>query len=302
MGKRTAFLAALLAGLTSAAEGQTSRTQVVLLGTGAPFPLAERSGPATAIVVNGIAYLVDLGPGVVRRARAANDKGIEALEPRKIKYAFITHLHSDHTLGYPDLIFTPWVVGRKEPITVFGPPGLTAMTNQLLAAWSADIEMRNEGMEASFPEHSHDGYKVNAQEISPGIVYRDANVTVTAFTVKHGEWGDRAFGYRFQTPDKVIVISGDTSPSENVVRQCAGCDILIHEVYAEAGNDKASDVWKQYNRAYHTSTRQLAVLANQAKPKLLILYHERYSEADILREMGQYYPGRWVYGRDLEVY
>ena len=102
------------------AAGQT-RTQVVLLGTGTPRPEPDRSGPATAIVVNSTAYLVDVGPGIVRRAAAAFEKGIPALAPDKLQTAFITHLHSDHTVGYPDLIFTTWVQGRRGPLKVYGP-------------------------------------------------------------------------------------------------------------------------------------------------------------------------------------
>ena len=129
------------------------RTQVVLLGTGNPGPSPERSGPATAIVVDGEAYLVDMGPGVVRRAAAAQRKGIEALDPTRIKRVFVTHLHSDHTVGYPDLIFTPWVIGRKEPLDVYGPVGIKAMTRHVLSAWSEDIRIRNEGSERNLPEH-----------------------------------------------------------------------------------------------------------------------------------------------------
>jgi len=176
--------------MTAACGGATQpvplRTQVVLLGTGTPGPTPERSGPATAIIVNGEPYLVDMGPGVVRRAAAAQQKGIAALAPINIKRVFVTHLHSDHTVGYPDLIFTPWVVGRKEPIEVYGPPGIQGMTEHVLAAWADDVKIRNEGMERRFPEHGPDGYRVNAHEVSPGVVYTDGNVTVTAFTVKHG--------------------------------------------------------------------------------------------------------------------
>ena len=103
------------------------KTHVVLLGTGNPAPDPDRSGPATAIVVNGTAYLIDLGPGVVRRASAAFlEEGIQALEPTKLRVVFITHLHSDHTVGYPDLIFTPWTIGRRVPLEVYGPKGLQA--------------------------------------------------------------------------------------------------------------------------------------------------------------------------------
>ena len=248
-----------------------------------------------------------MGPGVVRRAAAAQQKGIAALAPINIKRVFVTHLHSDHTVGYPDLIFTPWVVGRKEPIEVYGPPGIQGMTEHVLAAWVDDVKIRNEGMERSFPEHGPDGYRVNAHEVSPGVVYTDGNVTVTAFTVKHGEWGPRAFGYRFQTADRTIVITGDTSPSESVVEQCNGCDILIHEVYTEAGYAKATPDWQRYRRAYHTSSRQLAELATRARPRLLILYHQSYqfnqsTEEDLMREMRAAYHGRFVSGHDLDVF
>ena len=133
---------------TVSARGQeaqkpaASKTKVVLLGTGNPGPDPDRSGPATAIVVNGTAYLVDFGPGVVRRARAAFDKGITALEPVKLRVAFVTHLHSDHTVGYPDLIFTPWTIGRPFPLEVYGPKGIKAMTEHILEAYRVDIETR----------------------------------------------------------------------------------------------------------------------------------------------------------------
>ena len=291
----------------AATQSAPSRTQVVLLGTGNPGPSPERSGPATAIIVNGRPYLVDFGPGVVRRAAAALQKGIGALNPINIKHAFVTHLHSDHTVGYPDLIFTPWVIGRKVPLEVYGPPGIKAMTDHVLAAWADDIKIRNGPIERDLPEHGSDGYRVNAHEVSPGVVYRDDNVTVTAFNVNHGEWGRRAFGYRFQTADRSIVITGDTSPSDSVVEQCNGCDVLIHEVYTEAGYAKASPEWQRMRRAYHTSSRQLGELATRARPGLLILYHQQYqftesTEDDLMREMRTAYRGRFVSGHDLDVF
>ncbi len=122
----------------------TSRTQVVLLGTGTPPADPDRSGPATAIVVSGTAYLVDFGAGVVRRAKAAvADRGITALEPTNLRVVFVTHLHSDHTVGYPDLILTPWVLGRRVPLEVYGPSGIKAMTEHILKAYSADFETRS---------------------------------------------------------------------------------------------------------------------------------------------------------------
>ena len=289
----------------AATQSNTSRTQVVLLGTGNPGPTPDRSGPATAIIVDGEPYLVDFGAGVVRRAAAAQQKGIVALNPVRITHAFVTHLHSDHTVGYPDLIFTPWVVGRKVPLEVYGPPGIKAMTDHVLAAWGEDIAIRHGAAEG--PLMSADGYRVNAHEVSPGIVYKNPNVTVTAFSVKHGEWGARAFGYRFQTADRTIVITGDTSPSESVVEQCNGCDILIHEVYTEAGYARASPEWQRMRREDHTSSRQLGELATRARPGLLILYHQSYqftesTEDDLMREMRAVYRGHFVSGHDLDVF
>src|SRR5947207_2714575 len=144
----TFLIGALVLLAASPSPGQqiqttATKTRIVLLGTGNPAPLPDRSGPATAIVVNDTAYLVDFGPGVVRRASAAFlDKGIKALEPTKLRVVFVTHLHSDHTVGYPDLIFTPWTVGRRVPLEVFGPKGLKAMTDHILEAYSVDIETR----------------------------------------------------------------------------------------------------------------------------------------------------------------
>ena len=180
------------------------------------------------------------------------------------------------------------------------------MTKHILEAWSEDITIRTDGMERKFPEHNNTGYKVNAHEIQPGIVYRDTNVTVTAFRVPHGEW-QHAYGYRFQTPDRTIVISGDTSPGEELVKNAKGCDVLIHEVYTLAGFAKASADWQAYRLKYHTSSKQLADIATRTQPKLLILYHQMYhftysTEEDLLSEVRESYSGRFVSGHDLDVY
>ena len=292
-------------------------TQIILLGTGTPGPSPDRSGPCVGIVVNNKPYLVDLGPGVVRRAMAAYNKGITALHYSKLKTAFITHLHSDHTLGYPDFIFTPWVVGRRGPLNVFGPKGTKAMTNNILKAWQQDIDIRNKGMEKDFPEHTNSGYLVDVREIKPGVIYKDSNVIVKAFLVKHGDWKE-AYGYRFETPDKIIVISGDTGPSQSVIDNCNGCDILIHEVYTEKAQTTSDSAWQAYRLKYHTSSKQLSELATKARPKLLILYHQHYgitldknnknyvrslsTEQDLINEMHQYYKGRFISGHDLEIF
>ena len=279
------------------------RTQVVLLGTGNPSADPDRSGPSVAIVVNDTPYIIDCGPGVVRRASAAFRKGVAGLAVPKLKTAFITHLHSDHTLGYPDLIFSPWVLGRKEPLEVFGPAGLKAMTDHILAAYSEDIDIRTNGLEHG----NQTGYKVNAHEIKPGVVYKDENVTVKAFLVHHGSWRE-AYGYRFETPDKVIVLSGDCAPSPSVIENCDGCDVLLHEVYTQVGYDECKEDWRKYITNFHTSTKELSELATKAKPKLLVLYHQMFfggakdTEEGLLQEVRQLYPGKVVSAHDLDIY
>lgn len=282
------------------ASAQSSKTQVVLLGTGTPNADPERSGPSVAIVVNDTPYLVDFGPGVVRRAAAAFNKGVSGLKVDKLKTAFLTHLHSDHSLGYADLIFSPWTLERAEPLRVFGPRGLKAMTHHLLEAYKEDIHIRTKGLEPS----NKTGYKVIAQEVTPGVIYKDANVTVKAFLVPHGNW-KQAFGYRFETPDKTVVISGDCTPSQSVVEACNGCDVLVHEVYSTAGFARRPPEWQKYHSNFHTSTKELAEIANKAKPKLLVLYHQLFwgvSDDDLVKEVQQFYNGKVVSGRDLDIY
>lgn len=277
----------------------SSKTIVVLLGTGNPAPLPDRSGPATAIVVNGTAYLVDFGPGVVRRASAAfADKGVEALDPVKLRVAFVTHLHSDHTVGYPDLIFTPWTIGRRVPLEVYGPKGIKAMTDHILEAYRVDIETRTnpDGNQREFPN----GHGVNAHEIGPGVVYKDSNVTVTAFRTKHAM---ESYGYRFDTPDRSIVISGDTNPTQATINACRGCDVLIHEAHTPGWLATRPETFQRFSAKYHTTTTELAELAAKAKPRLLILYHyASLSPEELVAEMRARYSGRFVVGRDLDIY
>lgn len=278
-------------------ERQTSK--IVLLGTGTPIADPERSGPSVAIVVNQTPYIVDFGPGVVRRAAAAYRAGVIGLDIPRLTRAFVTHLHSDHTAGYPDLILTPWVLGRDEPLQVYGPPGIQAMTEHILAAYRQDIRERLDGLEPA----NDAGHLVNAHEIEPGMVYQDSNVSVKAFPVSHGSW--QAFGYKFYTPDRVIVISGDTAVTESSVEAYRGCDVLIHEVYSVVGFETHSPVWQRYHSSVHTSARELAEIASRAKPGLLILYHQLFwgsSEEELLLEVQEKYDGEVVSGKDLDIY
>ncbi|UCD75869.1 MAG: MBL fold metallo-hydrolase [Phycisphaerales bacterium] len=276
----------------------STTTQLVLLGTGTPNADPDRSGPAFAIVVNGTPYLVDCGPGIVRRAAAAHRNGVEGLAVAKLDRVFITHLHSDHTIGYPDLILTPAVLGRPGPLEAYGPPGLAKMTDHLLAAYDEDIRRRVDGFEEGNPE----AYKVNVHEFEPGVIYEDGNVKVIAFPVPHAGW-EHAFGFRFETPDRIIVISGDTTPCPELVEQARGCDILVHEVYSTAAFADRSPKWQKYHANAHTSSHQLAEIARQVRPGLLVLTHQLLwgtAEEELLAEIREIYDGEVRSGRDLD--
>jgi ribonuclease BN (tRNA processing enzyme) len=260
-------------------------------------------GPSVAIVVNGTPYLVDVGTGVVRRAEAANRAGVKALAVPNLRFAFITHLHSDHTIGLPDLITTPWIMGRTQPLELYGPPGISGMAKHIREAYKEDNNIRIKGL-----EHGNStGSEVNAYDVKPGLIYSDSNVKVIAFPVKHGSWKN-AYGYRFETPDRTIVIGGDESPSETTVDNCNGCDVLIHEVYTQLGYSKSTEAWQKYVTSFHTSTKELAELATKARPKMLILYHQMFfggptdTEAVMLKEIRAGYKGRVVSAHDLDVY
>jgi ribonuclease BN (tRNA processing enzyme) len=271
------------------------RTRVLVLGTGTPIADPDRFGPSVAVVVDDTAYLVDAGVGVVRRAAATR---IAALQPSKMKHLFLTHLHSDHTLGYPDLILSGAVLHRREPLVAYGPHGLGEMTDHLLEAWKKDIDVRVHGLERGDAE----AYRVDVHEIVPGVVYQDGKVIVRAFSVKHGSW-DEAFGYRFDTPDRTIVFSGDTAPTDAVATACSGCDLLIHEVYAEAGFEKLPPEDRAYHAAFHTSAPELARLATRARARTLVLHHQLFfgaSERTLLDEVKRGFSGNVISARDLQ--
>jgi ribonuclease Z len=266
------------AALRRAARRKPSGTTVVMLGTGMPRPDPECFGPATAVVHDGRVFLFDAGAGVMRRMAAA---GLSIRGPEAV---FITHLHSDHTLGYPDLILTTWVMGRRTPLQAYGPVGLKKMTKHILAAWDEDIHVRIEGLE----QQTTAGYKVAVHEFdvsdpAGGVVYDKDGVRITAIPVIHGCW-KQAYGFRIDTPDRSIVISGDTVPTNTILEAARGVDVLVHEVYpvSQVAPELriGGDVWPSYMREFHTSDIELGMLAGEAQPKLLVLHHIVRHEAD----------------------
>lgn len=281
-------------GQAAATVDLTRGTHLVLLGTGTPNPDPERHGPSVAVVVDGEPYLVDAGAGLVRRAAAAG------LPMPALRRVFLTHLHSDHTIGLPDVLLTPWVLEREAPLEVYGPAGTGEMIAHLLAAYDADIRRRVDGLQ---PQNAT-GWRTDVTLLQPGVVYRDSLVTVTAIPVPHEDWPE-AYGFRFETADRVIVISGDTRWSDAVIEACNGCDVLVHEVYSDAGFANREPEWQRYHAHAHTGAAELGRLATLARPKLLLLYHQLYwgtSDADLVREVEATFTGRVVSGRDLGVY
>lgn len=274
-------------------------TQIILLGTGTPYPDPNASGPATAVVVGKRVFLFDAGDNVMRRMNAA---GLPISGPDAV---FITHLHSDHTLGYADLILTSWVMRRVTPLQAYGPNGLRRMTQHLIAAYQQDIDVRTRGLE----RETRNGYRVNVHEIKTGLIYERDGVRITAIPVPHGSWKE-AYAYRIDAPDRSILISGDTAPSEALVRAARGVDVLIHEVYSPlhlAPEDRpGGKYWPQYMREFHTSDVELGALAARLKPGLLILTHViRFGSTDEdllngVRTGG--YTGPVRVGKDLEKY
>lgn len=287
-----------------AKEAPTPVTQIVILGTGTPNPNPLRSGPGIAIVVNDVPYLVDFGAGIIRQAAAMSPQfggSIAGLETKRIARAFLTHLHSDHTVGLPDLVLTPWTMGRSVPLEIYGPEGIVEMTEHVLKAWQEDIRYRVYGLQPA----NNTGWRVNAHVVAEGLVYKDDNVQVEAFPVVHGSWPN-AFGYRFTTPDRVIVISGDAAPSAALARYAKGADVLIHEAYSEVAlTSRGNAFWEKYYQANHTSGTELGRIAHEADAKLLVLYHLLPIGVDpdeVLHEVRKSYSGTVAIAADLDVF
>jgi len=284
-------------------------TKVVLLGTGTPNACYDRSGPAIAVIVNNKPYIIDCGPGIVRQASNAYKRGIDALHPKNLDIAFLTHLHSDHTVGLPDLIFTPWVLEREKSLSLFGPKGTEKMTEHILKAFQVDSHERINGLEKA----NTSGGLVNIAVIQKGIIYEDDNVKVEAIPVIHG--GFEAFAFKFTTANKTIVISGDTAYSEALIESAKGCDILVHEVFSGSRVKQRDPKWKKYHSTVHTSTYELGEIANKIKPGVLVLYHQLYmvdvhSSSDellyeiseeMVAEIREKFDGKIHFGNDLDI-
>jgi ribonuclease Z len=273
------------------ATNDSGGMQVITLGTGYPRPNNERAGPATAVVVKGKLFLVDAGRGVVMRLAATE------FPLKSVRAVFLTHLHSDHTSGLPDVFTSTWIFGRKTPLELYGPHGTRQVAGALLKFFAEDIHIRRDLTEMQPPE----GAKIRTHVVHEGVVYQDEDVTITAFTVDHRPV-EPAFGYRFDSAGKSVVISGDTRYSPNLVRYAKGADVLVHEVALPEWFDQVDtpEVAARL-KAYHTTPEEAGRAAREAGVKLLVLSHVVPSDEDdkILERTAREFRGRVVVARDL---
>ncbi len=275
-----------------------SRTQVIILGSGTPNAEPDRVGAGVAIAVDDVPYLVDCGHGVVQRVVQARAADIIAWDTTCLRRLFVTHLHADHTVGLPDLLFTPWIHGREQPLLAFGPAGLADMAQHLRLAYRENIREH-----LSAHPVSPGGYQISVQPVTAGPFFRDERVLVEALPADHGDL--EAYSYKFSTPDGVIVISGDTKPVPAFADWARGCDILVHEVYSSARFPAREPAWQRYHGSVHTSTAELARLANAVRPRLLLLVHQLFwggSAAQLSAEIAADYDGAVVSADDLDVF
>ena len=281
----------------------SSETKLIVLGSGTPNPDPDRYGSGYAVVVNGSAYIVDFGPGIVRRISAMSPTwggNFPSMELQNINTAFLTHIHSDHTGALADLILTPWIMGRDEPLNLYGPQGLRRMSENITEAYIDDINYRLYGSQPA----NELGYKTIVSEISDdGSIYKDNNIEVIAFKNAHGDFKN-SFGFLFITDDKRILFSGDTAVSNNLMNYGKDLDILVHEVFSsETFVNKTKD-WQIYHQAHHTSSIDLGIIADKLQPKKLVLSHILFwgaTEESLLKDVQKNFNGETIIAKDLMV-
>jgi ribonuclease Z len=256
--------------------------RVTLLGTGTPFPNPERFGSAILVEVAGKRLLFDCGRGVVIRLAQVQ------VNPKEIDGLFLTHLHSDHVVGIPDLWLSGWFLGRDRSLPIWGPPGTRSMAEQLVQAFGFDVRIR----QASPDPLPGKGVEIDAKEIEQGEIYNDGLARVSAFLVDHGTVKP-AFGYRVDSAGHSVVISGDTKFCQNLVDNARDADCLIHAAWS-AGRKNPTPPSKRSIASAEDVGRVFAMV----KPKLGIIYH--YKDAEGLGDaVRKEYKGPLVIGKDL---
>ena len=265
---------------------------VLLLGTGYPRPDPEHAGPSTVVIAGDAWFVVDAGRGATMRIAATD------LKYANLRGVFLTHLHSDHTAGLPDLFNTSWQFGRKTtPLQLYGPPGTKKLASGMLEFFAEDIHIRRDVME----KHPAAGATIRTHIVREGVVYDDGTVKVIAFAVDHRPVR-HAFGYRFESAGRTVVISGDTRPSENLVRHAKGADVLVLEAYLPEHFDRVdTPEVAAWLKSYHVSAEEAGEIAARAGVKKLVLTHliPANAEETFRERAARKFQGEIVVGRDL---
>jgi ribonuclease Z len=284
---------ALLVCLTSAQHARGQEIVVTLLGTGSPVPELDRFGPSILVQAGGQTLIFDVGRGAHQRLAQV---GVTA---GQVDAVFLTHLHSDHVVGIPDLWLTGWLLSqRNRPWTVLGPSGTTRMMDALRLAFSVDIQARVEET-AGFLTPA--GSEVNARDIEPGPVYERDGLRVSAIRVDHRAIAP-AYGYRIDYAGRSVVLSGDTRVSPALIEAATGTQLFVHEIF------QASDALLKDNpgmarvKTFHVDASEAGSIFQRVRPKLAVYSHiilRAVNIDDLVKRTRTTYTGPLVVGEDL---
>jgi ribonuclease Z len=277
--------------LCSVPVAQAEYLEITLLGTGSPKPDVQRFGPSTVIEAGGHFFLFDVGRGASIRLQQSD------IPIQKINHVFLTHLHSDHLGGFSDLWLTSWIWQRQQPLQVYGPKGTSKFAEYTYKAHIQDINFRAENTGLSKQAVELDAKEIHDNE----VVYDQDGVRVIAFLVDH-KVVTPAFGYRLEYGNRAVVISGDTTYSQNLIKHAQGVDVLIHEIAMTNQSLLDQNIKLQKVMSYHTTPMQAAQVFGETKPRLAVYNHVLLfgvEEGEVIERTHKDYRGKVVMGRDL---